>query len=85
MLIRSSDGMQMTYPRLIWEFLRWKPGMDGMTAGGLYHSMQRQGWPVKLSSLSSQIARLVRTKELAVLPDKTGPRGGKVYVLGEEG
>lgn len=85
MLTRASDGMRMTYSRLIWDFLRWKPGMDGMTTQGLWHSMRYQGWPVRLSSLSSQITKMVRSKELAVLPNRVGPRGGKVYVLGEEG
>jgi len=78
-------AQQASYRQLVWNFLRWKPGSDGMTASGLCQWMQRCGWQVRLSSLSSQLARMVKSGELAVLQDRKGPRGGKVYVLGEEG
>ena len=77
-------GQRATYRTLIWNFLRWKPGSDGMTASQLCHWMQNCGWTVKLSSLSSQLTKMVRSRELAVLAERKGPRGGNVYVLGEE-
>lgn len=54
-----------------------------MTASELCQYMQDCGWQVRLSSLSSQLTKMVRSKELAVLPDRKGPKGGNVYVLGE--
>ncbi len=74
-----------TYRTLIWNFLRWKPGSDGKTATELFRWMQSCGWTVRMNSLSSQLTRMVKSKELTILAERKGPRGGNVYILGKEG
>lgn len=88
MLVQSSEtktcgGAAATYKELIWDVLRWKPGMDGMSASEMYHHLRSNGWPVKLSSLSGQLTRMTRAGDLRTLPG-FGPRGGKGYVLEDE-
>ena len=83
MIRRASDGYTATLRDLIWELLRCGPCSDGNTAAGLQYWMKDAGWDVKLSSLSSQLSKMVKAGELTVLPE-TGPRGGKVYFRPEE-
>lgn len=73
----------MTIERLIYEFLRWKPGSYGMTASQMHKAMNECGHSIKLNSLSSSLAKMVKSGKLVVLPE-FGPRKGNGYILAPE-
>lgn len=79
----NTSKITMTIKHMIYELLRWKPGSDGMTATQMFHMLRNNGQDVKLSSLSSQLNKMVHAGELQIL-SKFGPRKGNGYVLAAE-
>ena len=60
----------------------WEPYRHGATATQLFHALNAKGYEVKLSSLSSQLCKMVKEGELDLLVEY-GPRGGSGYRLKE--
>jgi hypothetical protein len=58
----------------------WVPYKYGATATQLCHAFKANGHEVSLSSLSSQLCKMVKDGELDLLVEY-GPRGGNGYVL----